>query len=334
MRQVAGGLKGAERESFLVEVARRADGAHLARLAYWAYSQLLSAGGPSERLLAIRSRLAELALQAGDTATARENYRVLEAAAAASSPERREALALRIELEARSGDPAAAARSLGSFRQEFPDAGELDRLAAAAANAYLARGDGGAAEKVIDGVTGPRTGLVRGRIALQKGDVERARSVLLAAAPGLQGTEGTDAVALVSLLTRLSPAAGKLVGRAVAKVTEGQTSDAVALLSSESRTLPPAERAAILDFAAGMAARAGMDAEAEALRRTLITDFPNALETPAAMLALARALADRPQTLAEARELLERLIIDYPKSALVPEARRELDLLQGRIPRS
>ncbi|HET9983357.1 MAG TPA: hypothetical protein VFQ38_07210 [Longimicrobiales bacterium] len=334
VRQVAGGLKGADRESFLVEVARRADGAHLSRLAYWAYSQLLTVGGSSQRLLAIRSRLAELALQAGDTATARESYRVLEAAAAAGSPERREALALRIELEAHSGDVAGAAKTLATFRQEFPDAGELDRLAAAVANAYLVRGDGEGAEQVLAGVTGPRTGLVQGRIALQKGDITRARSILLAAAPGLQGTEGTDAVALVSLLTRLSPEAGKLLGRAVAKITEGKAGDAVALLSSESTDLPAGERAAVLDFAAGVAARAGLDEQAETLRRTLITDFPRALETPAAMLALARALSDRPQAFVEARQLLERLIIDYPRSALVPEARRELDLLQGRVPRS
>jgi hypothetical protein len=31
---------------------------------------------------------------------------------------------------------------------------------------------------------------------------------------------------------------------------------------------------------------------------------------------------------------LEKLIIEYPRSALVPQARQELDRLQGRVPRS
>ena len=37
---------------------------------------------------------------------------------------------------------------------------------------------------------------------------------------------------------------------------------------------------------------------------------------------------------AEARAFLERLVLEYPRSALVPQARRELDRLLGRVPRS
>ncbi|HEX9106303.1 MAG TPA: tetratricopeptide repeat protein, partial [Longimicrobiales bacterium] len=142
VRQVAAGMKGLELQGFLVEVARRADGAHQPGVAYWAYSQILAAGGPEARMLAVRSRLAELALAAGDTASARQNYAVLEQASATGSPERRQALALRIELSARAGDAASAGKALGEFRQEFPDAGgDLDRAAAAVADAFLARGD-------------------------------------------------------------------------------------------------------------------------------------------------------------------------------------------------
>ena len=57
-------------------------------------------------------------------------------------------------------------------------------------------------------------------------------------------------------------------------------------------------------------------------------------EAPAALLALARTLTNRSETMGEARDQLERLILDYPRSPLVPQARQELDRLQGRIPRS
>jgi tetratricopeptide (TPR) repeat protein len=334
VRQVAAGLKGAELQGFLVEVARRADGARLPRLAYWAYAQMLAAGGPEARLLAVRSRLAELALAAGDTAAARSQFAVLEQASATGSPERRQALSLRIELAARSGDAAGAARALATFRQEFPDAVELDGVAAAVGNAWLARGQPDSAGQATAGVKGPRSSFVLGRIQLQRGNLGDARNALLAAAAGLRGSDATEAIGLVSLLGRLSPTGGQLLGRAVALTQEGKRKEAVDLLQKAAASLDESDRAPVLDYAAGVADHAGLDADAEALRRQIITVYPRALEAPAALLALGRALSDRPASFEEARQLLEKLVIDYPKSALVPEARRELDLLQGRIPRS
>ena len=205
--QVAAGLKGPPLQNFLVEVARSADGAQLPGLAYWAYSKLLAAGGPQERMLAVRSRLAELALAAGDTAAARTNFAILEKASIVGAPERRQALALRIEMTARTGDAATAGAALTSFRQEFPDAGELDGLAAAVGNAYLARADAEGAARALAGVRGPRSSFALGRLYLLRGNVADARNALLAAAGGLQGSDATEAIALVSLLGRLSPEA-------------------------------------------------------------------------------------------------------------------------------
>ncbi len=333
--KVAAGLKGLELQGFLVEVARRADGAHLPGVAYWAYSQILAAGGPEARMLAVRSRLAELALAAGDTAAARDNYAVLERAAATGSPERRQALALKIELTAHAGDLPGAAKALADFRQEFPDAGaELDRVAATLANAYLARGDAVGAAQALVGAKGPRSSFAHGRLDLQRGDLADARNALLAAAAGLQGSDATEAIALVSLLGRPSTDGGQLLGKAVALTLEGKRKEAVDLLRTASTSLPDAEHAAILDYAADIADHAGLDGDAEVLRRLIITGYPSALEAPAALLALGRALAEKPASFVEARQMLEKLVVDYPRSALVPEARRELDLLQERIPRS
>lgn len=333
-KSVAADLPPTERQSFLVEVARRADGGNLHRLAYWAYSELLAYGGPANQMLAVRSRLAELALTLGDTAKARENYLALEKAFAADSPERRQATAFRIELTAREGDLDAAIREFTEFQRSFKEAPELDRLAASLADMLLRRGDVDRAEEVLGRVSGPRTSLVRSHVALRRGDVAAARAALLAAAPALRGEEATETIALATLLGRVSESGAALLGRAMAQLALGRTQDAVAILWAESSGLTTDERPAILEFAARLADRAELETEAERIRRAIITDHPQAPEAPAALLALAYAVSARDPDAPEARELLERLILEHPRSALVPQARRELNRLQGRIPNS
>ena len=334
VKSVVAEMPAAERQAFLVEVARRADGARLTRLAYWAYSELMAYGGPAGQMLAVRSRVAELALEVGDTARARENYLALEKAFAAGSPERRQATAFRIELTAREGDLDAALRDLAEFERTFEGAPELDRLVASLAEMLLSRGEAERAERLLGARTGPRTSLVRSRLALQRGDVSAARAALLAAAPSLHGEEATEAIALATLLGRVSPAGAELLGRAIVEMAAGRLADAVAVLWADSDDLSASERPAILEFAARLADRAELEAEAERIRRALITDHPNAPEVPAALLALAYTVSARDPNSEEARELLERLILEHPRSALVPQARRELNRLQGRIPNS
>jgi len=333
-RAVAAELPPAERETFLVEVARRAEGVHLHRLAYWAYSELLAYDGPANQMLAVRSRLAELALTLGDTATARENYLALEKAFDAGSPERRQATAFRIELTAREGDLEEAIREFAEFQRSYKEAPELDRLAAALADVLLRRGEVERAEEVLGRVSGPRTSLVRSHIALRRGDVAAARAALLAAAPALHGEEATETIGLATLLGRVSTAGAALLSRAMTELALGRTQDAVAILWAESSELTADERPAILEFAARLADRAELETEAERIRRAIITDHPEAPEAPAALLALAMMVSARDPDAPEARELLERLILEHPRSALVPQARRELNRLQGRIPHS
>jgi hypothetical protein len=90
---------------------------------------------------------------------------------------------------------------------------------------------------------------------------------------------------------------------------------------------PDADAAALLDFAASLADRASLPAQAEAARRRLIEAHPQAPESAAALLALAEALGERPEGRLEAKVLLERLILEHPRSALLPRARR----LLGRL---
>jgi TolA-binding protein len=68
------------------------------------------------------------------------------------------------------------------------------------------------------------------------------------------------------------------------------------------------------------------------MRREIVAEYPRSREAPSALLALARTVAQRPGSHDEGRLLLERLILEHPRSALVPQARRELDRLLGRVP--
>jgi tetratricopeptide (TPR) repeat protein len=331
---VAAGLDGHARRDFLIDVARRADGAGLARVAYWAYEQLLREPAEGEQTLALRTRLAELALVVGDTVRAVREYGALENALAAGSPQRRQALAVRIELAARKGDVDEARRELAAFRTEYADAPELDAMVGAVGAALLDRGRVDEAETLTAGLRGPHAGLVRGRALLVRGDVERARTELLNAAPALSGAEATATIALAGLLGRLSPAGGALVAGALARLAEGEQTAAVELLVAETDALRNAERAALLNFAASLADRSGMPSHAEQARRTIVDQLPRTTEAPAALLALARTLGRRPADVEEARVLVEKLILEYPRSALVPQARQELDRIIGRVPRS
>ena len=325
---LAGELPRSERQPFLLDMARRADGARMARLGYWAYSELIAAGGAESRNLALRSRAAELALAVGDTATARETYVELERGAPAGSEERRQAMVVRLEVTAREGRLDEAMRGIETFRSEFPNSPELDGLVAAVAAVALERGEVELARDLVEGASGPRSAMVRAQLALRAGDVTAARAAYTMAAAGLRGEEATRALAMATLLGRLSAPAATLVGRAMEALAQRATEEALALLLEESVELPGGDRSAILDFAAGLADRNQMPVEAESIRRTLIEEHPRAPEAPAALLALGRALLRHPESVAAARDLLERLVLEYPGSALVPQARRELDELR------
>lgn len=334
MREVAAELKGLERQSFLVEMARRADAAQLPRAAFWAYSQIAPGEMNAEQTLAIRARLAELALATGDTASAARSYRELEQSLAVGSPQRRQAIALRIQLMIKEGRLAEAEAELATFQREYAGAPELDATAALLAGNYIDKDEPERAEKALAGVTGPRSRIARGRVALRRGNVSEAKAELLAAAPSLHGAEATETIRLVTLLGKVSRAGGELLGKSLARAAAGVTTEAFALLETGADSLPELERPAILDFAAALADRAQRPLDAERMRRRIVDEFARSTEAPAALLALARNLTERGEAADEARQYLEKLIIEYPRSALVPQARQELDRLQGRVPRS
>ena len=252
-----------EREVLLVEMARRADAADLHEVALAGYMALLE-GAPDERAtLAIRTRIAELALLAGDTALAAATYRHLESAAATGSPQRRQAIALRIQLTARDGAVDSAIADYDAFRTEFANAPELDATASTLGTLLLEGGSTDAAARVLEGVHGPASAQLRGRLYLRQGDIDRARHELISAAPLLRGSDATGTIALATLLTRVTARGGELVARVIAAPT-GERPAAIRSAAEAAAVLPGAERAAVLDFLADAADDAGLPEDAAA----------------------------------------------------------------------
>jgi hypothetical protein len=270
--------------------------------------------------------MAELALAVGDTALAGESYRLIESELDHDAPARRQAMALRIEFLAEEGSLDAALKALGEFRASYSEAPELDAAASRVANRLIDNARFADAETVLGGLHGAQSSLARGRIRIHEGDVDRARGEFMNAAPLLRGAEATSTIALATLLGRLSAAGAALV---TASIVGRPESDALPELLAGASRLQPEERPAILEYAADMADRRGLGAEAEQIRRELVDEFPQAPEAPAALLSLARSLIDRRAPDDDVRLLLERMIVEYPRSALVPQARRELAQLAG-----
>lgn len=310
-------------ERMLLDLARRADGAGMGRVAYWAYGEIVARGGEAVAP-AVRSRYGELALEFSGRPGA-AGAAALVAPGDGTSADRRAAAALRIEVMAEQ-DPEQASQALDAFREAYPQAAELDRLVGMVGAAMLTRGRLSEIEVLVAGVRGPRSDLVRARLALLRGDRDRARAAYLRAAPGLRGAEATRTLSLVSLLPRVADETGVALGHAMADVAAGDPGRALDRLLSAAERVDGAERAAVLDFAVGLADEAALDRDALGLRRMIVADHPRSREAPGALLGLARSLP--PEASGEARELLEQLILEYPNSALVPQARGELERLE------
>ena len=327
-RGLAGDLEERPRTSFLADVARRARDAGLGEVASWAYGELgQDAGSPAERRQ-FDQRLVEVSLAAGDTAAALEAQRRVVESYTPGSADRRRASAQVIRLEGTAAAPERMRALLDGFREAFPEAPELDELAAAVAGALLGRGDAEGAAAVLEGMAGPRASLQRGYLLLAAGDVGEARRAVLLSLPGLNPSDATGVIQFVGLLGRLSPPGGTLLARAGALAHEGRGVEAAFSLAAGLDDVPEEERPALLAEAARMADAADAAQEGARLRSRILAEYPDSPEVGEAALVLARFHARTPEGRDEAIRLLERLVIERPNAAVVPDARRELERLR------
>jgi tetratricopeptide (TPR) repeat protein len=166
----------------------------------------------------------------------------------------------------------------------------------------------------------PPNAEARGWIALYEGDLKTARSLLKrsdASSPG--------AVVARAFLSRTRADTAPAASAALLSLARGDSSEAAAgLVGAASQSEAPSF---LILLAARIYARQKNENKAFPLWERVMKEFPASPEAPEGTLEVGRTLArkgDIPGAIAQ----LERLILTYPASALVPQARRELDLLK------
>ena len=231
-------------------------------------------------------------------------------------------------MRSRRADMVILGNQWEAFRQEFPQAPELDELAALVSTGLQSRGQGDEANEVLANVQGPESSLERAYVQLADGNLEIARALLILAVPGLSPSRGAAELQVASLLGRMSPVGQQAVARAAVDAHKGRGRDAALALEQAAADLPEPDRPLALAEAARLAADVGADEEAARMRTALLAGYPDALDAPEAALALARWHARSQRGLATAIQLLENLILNSPDSAVAPDARRELQRLR------
>jgi len=329
-KEVASNLNGRAREMFLNDVARRARDQDLVQTASWALSELGGDASTPAQRRQFDQRILDVALAAADTSAALTAQRRIAASFSAGSVDRRRATAQVIRLEGVGAEPGRLRQLLGDFRDEFPNAPELDDLAATVAAGLLARSDAAGAAAVLEGIEGPRSSVERAYLLFDAGEVEEGRQALLFALPGLEPSDATEVIQLVGLMGRLSTKGVQLLATAGVQAHRGQSSQAAAMLSEGAESLGQDERPPVLAEAARIAQRADLLSEAALIRERILSEFPDSPEVGEAALALARYRAASRDGVDAAIALLEDLIISRPNAAVVPDARVELERLRGR----
>ena len=216
---------------------------------------------------------------------------------------------------------AAAAESALVAYLPHGDRASRDDLERSVAWGWVRAGDPTRARAVL-----ARAGLedddeIGGWLALYEGDVATARERLR----GVQRPAGDQILAL-AFVVRTRAAKAPEAGRAFLALARGDTATAARGLVSAAAEAPDAA-ALLLGAAARLHATYGEGQVAASIWQRLLTEHASSPEAAEADLAWGRQLARRgDRTGAAAR--FEHLILTYPESALVPQARRELDLLQ------
>jgi len=322
-------LSGEDRFTFLNQLAREAAEINAGALALWALLELRPAASGTEARY-LDSEIARVALQVGDTTTALvARYREADAHPRGSQ-ERLRALAGPIRVEAGRADPREVLPRMTAFREEFPEARELDEAAGLLARRLLALGDSIAARELLSALDGPAAARQRAMLVLGSSDPREAREDLLSAAAGLPPAEATGLLELVILLDGLGPDARRLAARAAQSELEGDPAAGAEALEGAIPGIGVAERAPLLALAARLADLGGEPEQGVRLRERLIRDHSESPEAAPALLALAYTQGRSRGGEARAIQLLEQLILTHPLSPVVPEARRELIRLMQR----
>jgi tetratricopeptide (TPR) repeat protein len=234
-------------------------------------------------------------------------------------------------------DAGQVARADSLYREwaERLPGSQRDAIEARLAAGWLAVGSLERAEQVLGDDSTVAALALRGWIALFRGNLTDAAERFRAAGPttGSRDDATRRAAALVTI-ERVSRERFPELGEAELAVYQGDTARGVALLERAANELPPVEgRADLLARAGMLAARSGATQAALRLLPAALAADSAGPAAPGAEFALASLYADLGRD-ALAAQHLEHLILTRSGSAVIPLARRLLDRVRGRIPRS
>jgi tetratricopeptide (TPR) repeat protein len=269
-------------------------------------------------------RAATAALNAGD-APAALRLAPLTDAKGDSSLVARSYLPMHARALAALGRPAEAERMVETY-DRFLTPGARNTLTRTIAWGWVRTGNMNRARAALaaTGVDGDSSDAA-GWLALYEGNLKAARGLLRG------GTESSPELALaLGLIARLKADSAPAIGHAFLALARGDSAGAIAqFLQAADQT--PSVRSLLLLTAAQVEAARKNDAAAIALWKRIVESQGETPEAPQAELEWARLLrrnGDNPG----AAEHLEHMILTYSRSALVPQARRELELVKGAIP--
>jgi tetratricopeptide (TPR) repeat protein len=300
----------------------------------------------------------------GERTLAEERYAVARDALAASLRARRTpVLALRAAAAAlRAGSPADVF-TLAPLAEADADPARVARdYVPLHVEALAALGRGAEAEAVVERydrylAPGQRTRLARTLATawVRAGDLHRARSALRAAGEDADSSEaagwlalyegrlaaartllkgardpGSDLALALGIVARTRGDTAPELGSAFLALARGDSSDAATRFVSAVDRHPEAASALVLAAARLRAARSD-ETGAVALWERVVTKYPDSPESAESELEWARVLRRRGDT-AGATAHLEHLILSAPQSALLPQARRELELVRRAVP--
>ena len=234
-------------------------------------------------------------------------------------------LPLHVRALAALGRPASAERLVSTYERWLTPTSRAT-LARSIAFGWVRVGDMGRARGALT-VAGPDadSSEAAGWLALYSGDIASARKLLRT------GAESSPELALaLALVARLKVDSAPGLGAAFLTLARGDTAAAATSLAESAERFP--DVASLLLYTAGqLRAKARNDAAAIPLWKRVVEQYAMSAEAPAAELEWSRALK-RGNDATGAAARLEHLILTYPQSALVPQARRELELLRNTIP--
>jgi tetratricopeptide (TPR) repeat protein len=204
--------------------------------------------------------------------------------------------------------------------------GQHARMARLLASAWVRSGDLAHAQQSLraagaDADSSDAAGL----IALYEGRLDAARALLRGSRE-----QSADMALVLGIVSRVRGDAAPQLGAAFLALARGDSAAAAQRFAEAAERHPEAASAILLAAARVHAARNDTKS-AVAVWQRIVEQYASAPEAAEAELEWARALrrsGDRAGAIAH----LEHLILNAPQSALLPQARRELDLVRGTVP--